>query len=187
MVKVYSLLSTENNAKRWYQTLRQRFSSTGIKSLKTSSTKQAEFKENYLKQYYWLCRRYFQIKWNDQWNILLLIAQPVIIAFLLIFIFNSLQPGVMFLLAISAVWFGVSNAAKEIVGESTIYRRERMFNLSIWTYLLSKITILSIIAFIQVIIFITIIFVKYSWSANPPVIFRAYFIQIGFMLSLIHI
>ena len=33
------------------------------------------------------------------------------------------------MVAISAIWLGAQNAAREIVSEQAIYKRERMFNL----------------------------------------------------------
>lgn len=65
--------------------------------------------------------------------------------------------AVIFLMAVAAIWFGVSNSAKEIVSETAIYRRERMFNLKVRTYLLSKWTILMSISFLQLVIFLTLL------------------------------
>jgi hypothetical protein len=114
-----------------------------------------------INQLYWLIRRYFKIKLSDSYNLTLLLAQPLIIAGLISLIFKEFQLGVLFLMAISAVWFGVSNSAKEIVGELAVFRRERMFNLNIHTYILSKWLVLSTIALIQAIIFVTIIYLKF--------------------------
>jgi hypothetical protein len=44
----------------------------------------------------------------------------------------------MFFVVVSCVWFGTSNAAREIVTERAIYLRERMVNLSLFNYVLSK-------------------------------------------------
>lgn len=57
--------------------------------------------------------------------------------------------NVLFLVAIVAIWLGVSNAAKEIVKEFPIYRRERMVALKIAPYLASKLVVLVGIAAIQ--------------------------------------
>ena len=43
------------------------------------------------------------------------------------------------------VWFGTSNAAREIVSERAIYLRERMVNLSLFNYVLSKFILLSLV------------------------------------------
>jgi len=54
-----------------------------------------------------------------------------------------------FLLAMVAVWFGTSNAAREIVKEAAIYGRERRINLQIIPYIASKFAILLGISLIQ--------------------------------------
>src|SRR5262249_28320680 len=46
--------------------------------------------------------------------------------------------GAIFFLIVAAVWFGTSNAAREIVSERAIYLRERMVNLGLLNYVLSK-------------------------------------------------
>ncbi len=126
----------------------------------------ADKKNNLLKQLYWLTRRYLEIKISDKKNLLLLFAQPFIIAGLIAFIFHSVQVSVMMLVAISAIWFGVSNSSKEIVSEYNIYKRERMFNLNIHTYIFSKWLVLSAIALLQVFIFLAIIYLRFGFASD---------------------
>tara|TARA_R110002073_G_scaffold279026_1_gene443144 strand:- start:431179 stop:433527 length:2349 start_codon:yes stop_codon:yes gene_type:complete len=138
-------------------------------------------------QLYWLVVRYLKIKLNDRENIILLLAQPLIIAGLVSFVFNELSIGVLFMMAISAIWFGVSNAAKEIVGELSVYRRERMYNLNINTYIISKCVVLSIIALVQTLIFITIIYLNFKTNTSegfPETYLRPYWQSVGFMFYL---
>ncbi len=58
-------------------------------------------------------------------------------------------PTILFIMAFSAAMFGCINAAREIVKESAIYRRERAVNLGILPYLFSKIAVLSILCLFQ--------------------------------------
>ncbi|HEY9000833.1 MAG TPA: FHA domain-containing protein [Mucilaginibacter sp.] len=138
----------------------------------------ADKQNNLLLQFYWLTLRYLRIKISDKYNMYLLLAQPFIIAGLVAVIFHGLNVQVMMLIAISAIWFGVSNSSKEIVGEFAIYKRERMFNLNIHTYILSKWVVLSIISLVQVVIFISIIHLRFhsdeslgSYSQNIAYMF----------------
>jgi ABC-type multidrug transport system ATPase subunit/pSer/pThr/pTyr-binding forkhead associated (FHA) protein len=119
-------------------------------------------KTNYLKQYYWLTARYFNIKLNDKVNSAFMIGQAPIIAILVIMIFDHIELAVPFLIAVSGVWFGANNAAREIVGEFPIYKRERMFNQDIIIYIFSKLTVLGAFASVQAIIFIVILYSKFS-------------------------
>jgi len=161
--KVYGLLSETKTAERFYHKIYQEGGSQT--PFKQSRMPGVDKETSVLSQLKWLTLRYFQVKVNDKANISLLIAQPVIIGLLITVIFKDFQLGVIFLMAISAIWFGVSNAAKEIVSEQSIYKRERMFNLKINTYLWSKINVLATISIIQLLVFESIIYFKFRWLA----------------------
>lgn len=57
--------------------------------------------------------------------------------------------SILFFLVVAAVWFGASNASQEIVTEQAIFRRERMVNLRLGSYLASKFLSLALIATLQ--------------------------------------
>jgi ABC-type multidrug transport system permease subunit len=113
-----------------------------------------------------LLSRYFKIKTNDRLNSAIMLLQAPIIAVLICFIFQEIRGAVPFLMAVSAIWFGVNNAAREIVAEAPIYKRERMFNVLIAPYIFSKVFVLGAFALIQAIIFNAIICVWYSNSSD---------------------
>ena len=76
---------------------------------------------------------------------------------------NRMQPtedhtAAMFFVVVSAVWFGTSNSAREIVTERAIYMRERMVNLGLFNYVFSKFIILSMICVLQCTILLGIVF-----------------------------
>ena len=71
---------------------------------------------------------------------------------------------ILFLLAMTAVWFGCSNAARELVKERAIYLRERMVNLRIVPYVLSKVVVLAAFAFIQCVL---LLFILDVWFGVP--------------------
>jgi ABC-type multidrug transport system ATPase subunit len=64
----------------------------------------------------------------------------------------------MFFVVVSCVWFGTSNSAREIVTERAIYLRERMVNLQLGNYVLSKFLILAGVCVIQCTILLGIVF-----------------------------
>ncbi|MFP6686604.1 MAG: FHA domain-containing protein, partial [Polyangiaceae bacterium] len=66
--------------------------------------------------------------------------------------------GAVFFLVVSAVWFGTSNAAREIVRERAIYLRERMINLSLANYVMSKFFLLSVFCVLQCTMLLSIVF-----------------------------
>lgn len=66
--------------------------------------------------------------------------------------------GAVFFLVVAAVWFGTSNAAREIVSERAIYLRERMVNLGLVNYVLSKYILLAAFCVVQCTVLLAIVF-----------------------------
>jgi ABC-type multidrug transport system ATPase subunit/pSer/pThr/pTyr-binding forkhead associated (FHA) protein len=111
------------------------------------------------KQWLTLTERYLEMKLKDQRNTLLLLAQAPLIAAILALITGSNlnDPKTIFIGAIIAIWFGANNAVREIVSEVPIYTRERLVNLKIPSYVLSKFVVLSGIGLIQCALFVVIL------------------------------
>ncbi|MDG1657057.1 MAG: ABC transporter permease, partial [Crocinitomicaceae bacterium] len=126
-------------------------------------------KTNPLLQYKWLTQRYFNIKLNDSVSTAITLGQAPIIAGLVCLIFGTVEQSVPFLMAICAIWFGASNASREIVSEQSIYKRERMFNQGILPYVFSKITVLGTFAAIQSLLFTVIISLNFSVDSSTEV------------------
>lgn len=57
----------------------------------------------------------------------------------------------------SAIWLGTSNAAREIIKEMPVYRRERLINLRLAPYLCSKVAVLALISILQALLFLLVI------------------------------
>ena len=87
--------------------------------------------------------------------------------------------GAIFFLAIAALWFGTSNAAREIVAEQAIYRRERMVNLSIVNYVMSKFTLLTLLCVVQCTVLLTIVFLSLGLGEYS---FLSYVTMLAFMI-----
>jgi ABC-type multidrug transport system ATPase subunit len=120
------------------------------------------------RQFLLLVRRYFEIITRDRKNLLILLLQSPIIAIMLTLVFNRndfANPGgdygsaktLIFLMVIVAVWLGTSNAAREIVKEAAIYRRERRIGLKLGPYILSKITVQTGLVLLQIAILVGIV------------------------------
>ncbi len=72
----------------------------------------------------------------------------------------------MFFLVVSAVWFGTSNAAREIVSEVAVYKRERMVNLGLFNYVFSKFVLLSLFCVIQCTLLLSIVFFALGYNGG---------------------
>ncbi|MCB9507146.1 MAG: FHA domain-containing protein [Myxococcales bacterium] len=138
-----------------------------------------------LRQWWVLTQRTALIKWKDRVNSAILLAQAPVIGAVLAWVFgadhaggsyfDSLRrgPAALFLLVASAVWFGCSNAAREIVGELAVYRRERMVNLMIPAYAASKFTVLGAICALQCAILLGICYAPLGLQGSVVALYGA--------------
>ncbi|MCU0682100.1 MAG: FHA domain-containing protein [Polyangiaceae bacterium] len=84
-----------------------------------------------------------------------------------------------FFLVVSAVWFGTSNAAREIVSERAIYLRERMVNLGLFNYVLSKFLLLALFCVLQCTVLIGIVFPVLHFHGGAS----AFFIELANLIA----
>jgi ABC-type multidrug transport system ATPase subunit len=117
---------------------------------------------NPFRQAWVLTRRYLDVWRGDRQALLAMLGQSLLVAVLLAVVFGRLDAiedagerahrtlNLLFLLNVSCFWFGCNNAAKELVKERVIFRRERDFNLRIDSYFASKAAVLVLIALVQV-------------------------------------
>ncbi|MBN1461920.1 MAG: FHA domain-containing protein, partial [Armatimonadetes bacterium] len=114
-----------------------------------------------LRQWRILVQRYWKIKLADTAGTAVLLAQAPVIALLIGLVFGDKgypeMGGVLFMMAIAAIWFGATNSCREIVSERSVYRRERMVNLKIGPYVLSKGFVLGMLLFAQCLILSVIV------------------------------
>lgn len=104
-----------------------------------------------VRQWVTLSRRYLEVLLRDKLTLFILFAQAPIIAFMTFLVMGEDEPRdfAYFVLSLVAVWFGTSVAAREIVRERPIYKRERMVNLGILPYIGSKLFVLGLIVSLQ--------------------------------------
>lgn len=119
-----------------------------------------------IRQMITLARRNVLLKLRDRTQTLILLAQAPLFAALLTIVFHDLTDRAFgdpaqwaqfcgkiasthFLMVVAAVWFGCNNAARDIVGETAIFQRERMVNLKLPSYVFSKMAVLALICIFQ--------------------------------------
>jgi len=143
-----------------------------------------------LHQFNLLTRRYLEITLRDRRNLAVLLLQAPIIALLILAVFGrhifDVQAGnrgyastVTFLLAIVATWFGTSNAAREVVKELAIYRRERMINLRLAPYVFSKLAVLCGISLVQGLLLVGIVGIGMGFAFDLAVMAHTYAVVVG--------
>jgi ABC-type multidrug transport system ATPase subunit/pSer/pThr/pTyr-binding forkhead associated (FHA) protein len=114
-----------------------------------------------LTQWFALVKRNTIVKLRDKTQMAILLLQAPLFAGLIAMVFHSLNPdkgfqelttklsGAHFLMVVAAIWFGCNNAARDIVGEWTVYKRERMVTLKLSSYVFSKLAVLFALCVFQ--------------------------------------
>lgn len=117
------------------------------------------------RQWLTLTSRCLAIKLKDLWYTAILLAQAPIIAAMIVLVWGKqvseeVTPenyafnvralaATLFVCSFAGLWFGCSNAVREIIGEWAVYRRERMVILNIGPYVASKFTVLTFLCLFQ--------------------------------------
>jgi ABC-type multidrug transport system ATPase subunit/ABC-type multidrug transport system permease subunit len=170
--KVYTQASDAQQAKLLYTKWNAKSENRPKENVKSTPI-ESHVSTHPFHQLKWLVLRYTRLKWNNRRNLIVAFSQPIIIALLILLVFPHLKDvndqgvetgnlGVIFIMALSVVWFGVSNSAKEIVAERAIVQRERAFNLLFTPYLLSKSLVLLALTSLQTLVFIKVLYFGFS-------------------------
>lgn len=139
-----------------------------------------------LRQWLTLTRRSLILKVRDRAQLIILLLQAPLFASLIVLVFGAMTDppavtanraavspesmrafgelganlvGIEFLMVVAAIWFGCNNAARDVVGEWTIYQRERMVNLKLPSYVFSKFAIMVALCVLQCLALLTIVYV----------------------------
>ena len=170
--EVYAILSSEQTSRRFYEE-RNRRSGGGTEAASTRPRAPKTQKAQPFSQWCWLVARYTDLKVSNRRNLLMTLLQPLFIGVLVLLVFEGVydegaggtksgNQRLIFFMAVTAIFLGVFSGAKEIVKESAIYRRERQFNLLLVPYMLSKITVLTILSVVQNALFLILIYTAYG-------------------------
>jgi ABC-type multidrug transport system ATPase subunit/ABC-type multidrug transport system permease subunit len=140
-------------------------------------------------QWWTLVRRNIILKARDRMQAFLLLIQAPLFALLVGGVFIHLRSessleqltrqitGLQFLLVVAAIWFGCNSAARDIVGEWTVYQRERMVSLKLPSYVFSKFTIAAVLSLFQCFVMLGIVYlicgVPQDFFASLGVIYAA--------------
>lgn len=106
-----------------------------------------------------LTARYLRVMLADRPALLMMLGQCLLVGLSLIMLFGDISDGpgptaapLLFLLGVTAFWFGCNNSAKEIVKEWTIFTRERDVNLLVGSYYASKALLLGATTLLQILL-----------------------------------
>ena len=131
-----------------------------------------------LTQWFALVKRNTIVKLRDKTQSAILLLQAPLFAALIVLVYRPLEPGtnfaeltprligVHFLMVVAAIWFGCNNAARDIVGEWTVYKRERMVTLKLVSYVFSKLAVLFALGVIQCLSLLGIVYLALGLKSN---------------------
>jgi ABC transport system ATP-binding/permease protein len=122
-------------------------------------------------QWWTLVRRNVILKMRDRGQAIITLVQAPAFALLLGAVFGSLRynspaewqtaiqhaAGMEFLMVVAVIWFGCNNVARDIVGEWTVFQRERMVSLKLPSYIFSKLAIAAVLNLFQCLILLGIV------------------------------
>jgi ABC transport system ATP-binding/permease protein len=141
----------------------------------TAPPQKAGSREFSLHQFGVLVKRNWEQKFADRGQTLLLFAQAPVVALLVALMASAAnQMQTIFMAMFASLWFGCSNAVREIVDEQVIYKRERQTGLKVPSYVFAKLFVLSFIALVQCVSVVAILlFVKGALDLTPAEILGA--------------
>ncbi|MGB0638064.1 MAG: ATP-binding cassette domain-containing protein [Myxococcota bacterium] len=102
--------------------------------------------------------RYSKVKFRDRTGVVVLAAQPPLLALVMWLVFPEPTTALMFMLALSCLWFGMSASVRELITDRVIWRRERRVGLGVLPYLLSKVAVLGMLVTVQCLVFTGLLF-----------------------------
>lgn len=127
-----------------------------------------------------LSERYIEVFFSDFTSLFFLIFQPIAVALCIGLVWKNTTGSatLYFVLLFSSIFFGCINSCREIVKERSILARERIIGLNVTSYILSKILVLAILGFAQVLIFYISVRFNLILDGNPFLTVLALYISL---------
>lgn len=127
-----------------------------------------------VRQFFVLCERNLKLRLADQRGIILAAAQSLVIGGLLGYAFSQLGEGgevvasqisMLMLLGMASLWLGCNASSQDIVGELTIFRRERNVSLSSGAFVFSKLVLTALFTLVQL---ATVFGLTFAFAESVP-------------------
>ena len=117
-----------------------------------------------------LSDRYLEIMLADWKGLLVLLIQAPLLAFMAVMVWGNVRQAnnsLYFVMVLSTLWLGCIDSCREVVKELPLFLRERMLNLEIGAYLVSKIRVLFLLNGVQAIMYTVIVCLYLDVRVSP--------------------
>ena len=190
LTEIYNKALTDEEVMYWANKYCQEYRDDTQNEYHTGKGITQQKKTLFFKQFGILTARYITLIKNDTQRLLMIFAQPIIIAILIALvaagdvfdIYNSTK-SILFALSCAGIWVGLFNSIQEICKERSILKREYMANLNLGAYVLSKFAVQLLMSIIQAFVMM-ILFALFVGSPSDGVIGSSAFAEMFITLLL---
>jgi ABC-type multidrug transport system ATPase subunit len=123
-----------------------------------SSTSSRSRGPSRLTQFRTLVRRYARRKLRDETGMLVMVAQPLLLALTTWIVFPVPTAAMVFMFTLSCLWFGMSSGVREMISDRAIWRRERKVGVGVTPYVGSKVAVLGIMVTLECVVFTAMVY-----------------------------
>jgi ABC transport system ATP-binding/permease protein len=96
-----------------------------------------------------LTSRYTKVKLRDRTGLLVLGLQPPVLACVMWMVFPAPTTRMLFMMALSCMWFGMSASVRELISDRVIWQREHRIGVGVAPYVGSKLLVLGTVVALQ--------------------------------------
>jgi ABC-type multidrug transport system ATPase subunit len=109
-------------------------------------------RRSFWSQFSTLAARYARVKTRDRTGLFVLGVQPPLLALVMWIVFPAPTASMVFMITLSALWFGMSAAVRELISDRVMWRRERRVGVGVLPYLASKVVVLGGLVALQCVV-----------------------------------
>ncbi len=104
---------------------------------------------SWFSQFRTLTARHFTTKLRDRTGMLVVAAQPPVLGLIMWLVFPAPTSPMLFMIALGAIWFGMSASVREFLSDRVIWRRERRVGVGVLPYVASKVFVMTVLVGLQ--------------------------------------
>ena len=131
---------------------------------RSAATEERSYRRSLWAQIRTLVARYFRVKMRDSTGVFVLSVQPVVLAAVMWLVFSEPSTPMLFMLALSCMWFGMSASVRELISDRVIWQRENRVGVSVLSYVFSKVFVLGAMVGLQCVALSTFLWAALSMS-----------------------